>query len=825
MLKDLKFSMRSLVSQPGFAAVAIITLALGIGANTAIFSILDSVLLEDLPYEDPDRLYMLRSQTSTGAPGLMAPRFADPLYEGHPSVEAAAIAWALAGSVVDRSGTPFPFTPYRVTSRFFDVFNGEIALGRGFEPNEPATSIVLSNAAWRDYFGSDPGIIDGTIVVDGSERIVVGVARDRFVFPNGAGSWQPFSTEGGGIDDLINFEAYLRLRPGVPAERFEGELRTLSEALGPNTETGEHLTYVLNPLLDEVIGDLGSTILILSGATAVLLLIACLNVASILFARANARAHEIGLREALGAGRWRIVRQLLTESLLISTAGGVLGVALAFAGVRILLGLGPADLPRLGDVAIDPSVLVFSAAAVLVTTVLVGLAPAIRLSGTQVRTLISKGGRGGSAGRRENRIFGGLVIAEVGLAVVLVIGAGLLIQSYVNLSATDPGFEHDRILIVRMNPTSVPIDLQGRQLPDGTIEITGSGYQPIIDFYHQLADRLRGIAGVADVATAQVLPLYPNPVQASPEPFTIFGQPDTGNADRQVIIRSFSASFLPMVGARVLEGRGLEPNDRRGTPGVALVNETFVRQYLPDGNPVGQRLGLPSGDFEPGIGRGYGFAERIYDEVEIVGVVADIRYTRLSEAPPPIVYMSSDQFTTRARLLAIQTEIDDPASLIPTIRREVAAMAPEVPVEFGVYSEAVDASIARERLGMALLGTFGAIALVLAAVGIYGMMAYSANQRTREMALRVAVGASASEVRGLVMKRGLTLAAIGIGLGLAASLALGRFVSSQLYEVSPMEPRLLVLVPVLLVGVALIASFVPARRASKVDPGIMLRME
>src|SRR5262245_54880686 len=441
MWSDLKFSVRTLCSQPVFAVIAVITLALGIGATTAIFSILNAVLLRQLPYNDPGRLYMLRSMAANGTPtALMSPRFAEPLFEGHPSVEAASFGWGLAGSIIAADGTPYPLLPYRVTPRFFDVFNKEIALGRGFQPRESNASIVLSYSIWKNYFASNPNIIGSAIQVDNSPRTVVGVTREGFEFPRGAQIWQPLYT-GPALADIVNFETYVRLRPGVTAERFRSELAALSNQLGPDPQTKKPFTYVLKPLLDEVVGDMGGTVLILSGATAILLLIACLNVANLLLSRANARAHEIGLREAVGAGRLRIIRQLLTESLLLSTIGGLLGVGLAYGGVRLMLSIGPADLPRLGGTMIDRRVLLFSAGAVLLTSLLVGLAPALRLSRTQLRTLMNKGGRGGMLGRAEYRVFGALVIAEIGLAVVLVIGAGLLLRSYINLTSTDPGFD------------------------------------------------------------------------------------------------------------------------------------------------------------------------------------------------------------------------------------------------------------------------------------------------------------------------------------------------------------------------------------------------
>ena len=819
MWKDMQFSIRTLLKQPTFAAVAILTLALGIGANAAIFSIVNAVLLKDLPYKDASRLYMLRSVAPNGTPtGLMAPRFVDPLVDGDGSVEALSFGWTLPGSIIASDETPYPLNPYRMTPRFFDVFSDSIALGSGFKKNEAPSSIILSYSIWQNYFASDPNIIGKAIRVDNGPRTVVGVARKGFEFPKGAQAWQPLYV-GGPINDLVNFEAYLKLRPGVSPEQFKSQLSALSRQLGPVAETGKPLTYVLKPLKDEVVGDLGSTVLILSGATAILLLIACLNVANLLFARANGRSHEIGLREAVGAGRIRVIRQLLTESLVLSGIGGILGVGLAFAAVRLLLGIGPADLPRLSAVTIDGTVLLFSVAAVLVTTVVVGLAPAVRLSRTRLRTLISKGARAGTAGRQENRIFAALVIAEVALAVMLVVGAGLLVRSYINLTSTNPGFSSNGVLTVRMNATHLPVDMRYNRREDGSIEYSGTGYQRIVNFYNELIGRLRTINGVVDVASGQELPIYINQTQAAPEPFTIEGLPAQ---DLRIRIRPVSGNFFSTLGGRILAGRDFQPTDRRDTPGVAVINEAFARRYFPNQNPIGKRLGLPSHDFEP-IGRGYGFAERMQDSVEIVGVASDIRWAGLSEPPPPYLFMSADQFTTRFRVLAVKTKLADPASVIPEIRREITKMAPTIPVEFTVYSRTVGASIARERLGMALLAVFGIVALVLAAVGVYGVMMYSVTQRSGEIAIRTALGASSGQVLGLVLRRGIVLGLVGVLLGVAGSVALRRVVAGQLYGVSALDPGVLITVPVLLLAVALAASLVPALRASKIAPMIALR--
>jgi putative ABC transport system permease protein len=372
---------------------------------------------------------------------------------------------------------------------------------------------------------------------------------------------------------------------------------------------------------------------------------------------------------------------------------------------------------------------------------------------------------------------------------------------------------------MRLIAAPTHIDIQTVKEPDGSLRYVGSGYQPVIDFYHQLMDRIRSVPGVTEVTNTQVLPLLRNAVEATNEPFTIYGRSEK---EQQVRIRPLASNFFSTMGVPIIAGRDLQPTDRRGTPGAALVNEAFVRQYFSGENPLGKRLLFGLRDYHPG-GRGYFFGERLNNDAEIVGVVSDIRFLSMTDPAVPNVYMSSDQMTTRQRVLAVRTALDDPASLIPTIRREVAAMVPTLPVEFGVYADTIDASIARQRLGMALFLVFGAIALVLAAVGIYGVIAYSVAQRKREIAVRSALGASAGEVLGVVMRRSAMMASSGVFLGLLGTIALRRLVQSQLYEISALDPVVLITVPLVLLAIALFASFVPARRASRIDPVVMLR--
>ena len=824
MLRNLKHAIRILARQPGFAAVVILTLALGIGATVAIFSVVNAVLLLDLPYPHADRLVALRTLTPDGLPGgRIAPRDMPRLYDNQPSLDAAAICFYTEGRIIGTDGTAHNMGRYGVTDQFFKVFDLPMTLGRGFQPNEPPVSVVLSYSTWRDIFASDPNILGKVIQVENGSRPVVGVTPEGFDFPGRSGYWTLMQL-GPGYANLRGYQGYLRLKPGVSRERLQGELAALGRELGPDAATNQPVRFVVQPLLDYVVGDLRPTVLLLFGATAILLLIACINVANLLLSRGASRTREMALREALGSGRRQIFGHLLGESLLLSAVGGALGLLLAIGGIRVLLAIAPADLPRLSTVPVDAAVLLFALAGTLLTGLLIGLAPAWRLSRSDLRTLVNDGGRGASAGAGQHRIFGTLVIAEIGLAVLLVIGAGLLIRSYYNLVTTDPGFRTERTLSVFIN---VPFDAinvysQGPSDAKGRPTFTGS-YAPIADFFRELEGRIRGLSGVEAVSVSSSVPLN-NQQWDTQAAFSIAGKPapDPTVAQSQATLRSISPSFFSAAGIRVLSGRSLQPDDRRRAPGVAVVNETFARRYFPGENPLGHTLIFPVNLSRFGE-VGFQYSERVVDQAEIVGVVSDVKYVALAEPAQPSVYFSDEQFTLRRNNLVIRTATANPAALIPAIRQEIVSLHKSMPVEFSLYSQIFRASLARQRLGMSLLTAFGIVALVLAAVGIYGLMSYSVAQRTGEIAVRAALGASAGQVLSLILRRGAQLGLAGIVIGVVAAIALRRIVASQLYEVSTLDLSVFALVPLTLFAVALLASYVPARRASKIDPAIMLR--
>ena len=820
MWNDLRFAFRTFRRQPVFTAVVLFTLALGIGANTALFGVVNAVLLRDLPYQDAERLYLLRSVTSDGSPtGSVRPPEVRPLMENdnHPVVEVAALAWNQEAQIIGADGRGHLTIRYGVTDQFFDVFKPRMVVGRGFTKDQRPGAVVLAYSTWRDLFGSDPEVVGRTVRLDPGPSQVVGVAPEGFDFPGNAGYWYLMRL-GPVFDRIRGYDAYLRIRAGRTPDQIQAYLARLPDEVGPDPATNQRVALVAQPLLEHVVGDLGPTITILFGATAVLLCIACINVANLLLARVTVRARELALREAVGARRWRLVRQLLVESSLLAAMGSVLGLALAAAGIRVLPRIVPEDLPRLDEVTLDAWVLLYTVGTAVLVGLLVGLAPVWRLARNPIRTLMNEAGHGGTSGGGRNRLFAGLVVAEVALSVVLVIGAGLLIRSYANLTATDPGFNPDRMLTFSMNvPGRTRLDMvntaSGKPVPRVT-------YEPMANFWRELAERVRGLAGVESVATTTSLPLR----KIQYDPSATFHFLDRGPLSAEnsftAVVRTVSPGFFQTMQVPIRSGRDFGPSDRRGAPGVAIVNETFARQFFPGENPLGRRIRLREG-YTP---TDQNF-ERMVDEMEIIGVVQDVKYTALAEPAAPSVYMSSEQWIFRRLSVTVKTAVEDPETLIPVVRRELETMDPTLAADFALYSPIVRASSARERLGMTLLVSFGIVALILAAVGIHGLLSYSVTQRTDEIAVRAAFGASDGQLVRLVLQRAVGLALAGVILGGIGAVMTRKIVETQLYGVSALDPLVFVAVPFLLLGVALVATWIPMNRIRKVDPGALLRTE
>ena len=826
MLSDFRFAWRTFARRPLFASLIVITVALGIGASTAVFTVVNAVLVRDLPYAEADRIYVMRAIGPDGLPGNVSRREFAPIYEreDHPTVEAAAIVWSQETQIVGDDQTPHPTVRYGVTDQFFDVFGTRMALGRGFGPDDRPGRIVISYPIWRDLFGSDPNIIGKPVMAEGMGLEVVGVTPAEFEFPQNPGFYYLMRLNAG-FDNVRAYRGFMRLRPNRMQEQIQTDVTRLAGELGPDPVTGQQPVLVAEPFLEYVVGNLKGTVLILFGATGILLLVSCINITHLLLSRAMARAREVALREAVGANRYRVVRQLVAETLLLVGIGGALGLGLAALSVGTLLSILPAGQPRLDGLPIDRTVLLYAVTATLVTTVLVGLVPAWRLARNDLRSLINESGRGTPGKPGRQRFFGALVVTEVALAVVLVIGAGLLVRSYVNLTLTDPGFNPDRALTVTMN-VSPRLDMSGIRFDEQRRPIfSSSPYTPLAVFLRELEERVARINGVESVGLMTSLPLARNPF-ATIMAFTVSGQPgaDSDEGVATAPVRSVSPGFFGTMQMRLLRGRGLERSDREGTPGVTVVNESFARRYLAGLEPLGQRITLRGNRYVP-ADTGFQFGHLVVEDLEVVGVVSDAKYTSLALPPEPAVYVSSDQFIDRRRALVVRTSLDRPESLVPAIRAELAAIDPQLGAQFAAYPSLIQASLARERMAMTLLSIFAGITLLLANVGVYGLMTYSVEMRTGEMALRSALGASARQVMNLVMGRGMLLAATGAVLGVAGAVVLRRVLASQLYGVSPLDLPALLLSPIVLLCVAALACFVPARRATHVDPADLLRVE
>ena len=824
MWSDLKFTFRAVRRQPAFALMVLLTLSLGIGGSVAIFTVVNAVLLRDLPYPDARQIYLMRTMTPDGAPtGNITPRDVAPFVqnEQHPLVQATAIAWSQQVNIVAADGKPYSTTRYGVTDQFFEVFGPRMALGRAFERGQDPGPLVLTYATWRDLFGSDPDIIGKSVNAEGFPRPVVGVTREDFEFPEKPGFFYLMRL-GPNYENARAYRAFVRLRDGRTHAQFQGELAARAKELQTDPITKLPLLYVAQPFLEHVVGDLGQTVTMLFGATAILLLIACINVVNLLLSRVTIRAREMAVREALGANRWRVVRQLLTESVVLALVGGTIGLAVGAAGIRVLLRIAPADLPRLESVPIDARVLVFAIVVTVLTGLLVGLVPAVRLARHSLRSLMNEEGRGVASSRAERRLFGGLVVAEIALAVVLMIGAGLLMRSYANLTAVNPGFNPDRMLTFfmyvpgRIDATMVT-NAQGRR------EMRAS-YLPMATFFRELEERIRGVSGVAAVATTSSLPLSRTQYDGN-VPFHIQGRTG-GNADETALLaktRAVSPEFFNTMRIRLLAGRVLLPDDRPDSAGVVVVNETFARRFFPGQSPLGQRIRYTENRWRPGD-VGFQLSHRLVDEMEIVGLVEDVKYLALAEPAEPSIYISSEQWIQRRRGIVVRAAVDNPASLVATIRREIESMDRQLTAEVASYPDTVRASLARERLGMTLLVIFGVVAAALAAVGIYGVMSYSVTQRGDEIAVRAAMGASAPQLMLMFLRQGAVLAAAGVVLGLVTSVAMRQIVGSQLYGIAALDAAVFVVAPLALLGVAALASFVPARRATKLDPADLLRI-
>ena len=798
IIKDIRYGFRSFLKRPGFTAVALIAIALGIGANTAIFSLVNAVILQPLPYPEPDRLVWVYGNIRNGGnrASVSPPDFLDYRSQNKTFEQFAASGSIIRPVNLTGSGEPERLTASVITGNYFDTFGVRPALGRGFsldneKPGQDQVT-VLSHAFWQTRFGGDPNILNKTIILDGKAYEVVGVMPAEAVLPQPAQLWLPLNFDSD--PDLKMRQAHFlrpigRLKEGVTLAQAQADTDLIAAQLEqqyPNSNTGWSLRLV--SLREILVGGSRTMIFILFGAVGLVLLIACANVANLLLVRAAARQKEIAVRTALGASRLRIIRQMITESLLLAIVGGALGAALATAGVKLLVSFSEDNIPRTANVKIDATVLAFTLLISLATGLLFGLAPALRTMKENLVDGLKDGIRGGSGATLKNRTRSLLVVFESAITVMLLIGAGLLIRSLVALQNVDPGFDPNNVLTMR-------IDLP-RQKYDSPEKTS--------NFFQQLETRVEGLPGVEAVGLVTELPLSGQP---NDMPFTVEGRPPVAaneafGADfRRVNQDYFGAMRIPL-----RRGRNFTHQEVRQSDKVIIVSQQLVDVAFPDEEPLGKRL--ITGMNEP---------------FEIIGVVGDIRHRSLQGQPYAAMYMPSQQ--PARRNLVIRTQ-GDPLSIVGAVRNEVKALDPDQPIAaIRPMTEWVAMSVAGERYRTTLLGLFALLAMILAATGIYGVMSYTVAQRTQEIGVRMALGARPFDVLKLVVRQGMILALIGVVVGLAGALALNRVMSSLLFGVTERDPVTFGVVAALLLVVALIACLVPARRATKVDPLVALRYE
>jgi putative ABC transport system permease protein len=801
LTQDLKFAARMLVKSPGFTLIAILTLALGIGANTAIFSVVNAVLLRPLPFKNASQLVVLReTYKNVGNVSVSYPDFLDWRRQAHSFAAMAAIQYR--GFNLSGVAQPENIGGYAVSPNFLALLGVHPVVGRDFLPSEEnqgtAPVILLSYQLWQSHLGGDPAVLGRSISLDGRSFSIVGILPPTFRYLERSDVLVPFGvfaselTERGDRGDM---DVVGRLSPGVRLSQAAVEMKTITARLAeqyPQSNFG--FGAYLASFREEFSGDTRLAVLVLFGAVVFVLLIACVNVANLFLVRGAARAREIALRLAFGASRGRVIRQMLTESLLLAFCGGVLGILLGAWGISALKYLLPADSLQTMGVRLDISVFLFAGAIIVLVAFLFGLIPALQATHPDLHETLKEGGRSATSSRGQHRLRGALAVAETALALVLLVGAGLMLKSLYHLIQVSPGFEPAHVLTMEM-------DLRSDQY---------SKDPAILNFWQQILDRVRQIPGVEAAAVGTVVPLTGNHSRSD---VTIEGLPTPGPGEfPHPDYHAVSSAYTSTMGIPLLRGRTFADSDNETAPLVGLVNATMARRFWTNGDPIGKR-----------ILRGHPGENEKW--VTIVGVVADTKLYGLDNPARLEVYYPFRQQPNSDMSLVVRSTVD-PASLTSSIRAAVAAIDKDQPIfDIHTMQQLVDDSISTRRLTLVLLGIFSALALILAAIGIYGVMAYSVALRTQEIGIRMALGAQRQDVLRLVLGQGARIAFFGVAIGLAVAGVLARLLSSLLFSVSASDPFTFASVAVLLIAVALLACYIPARRALHVDPIIALRYE
>jgi putative ABC transport system permease protein len=811
--QDVRYAVRMLRRSPGFTATAIAALTLGIGANTAIFTVVNTVLLQPLAYPEPDRLVQLELSSPQGNGNITSiPKFN--LWREQTQVFQDVAAYDLGGPGVNLAGgdRPEQLKGVHVSEAFFRLFGARVVAGRTFSLGEDgpggAPVAVITGGLWRRRFGADPNFIGKSVDLGGEPFTVIGILDPSFSSDPPADIYLALKANPNSNDQAHYLRAAARLRPGVTLGQAQAAMKLAAEQY-KRKYPGEQGSFTAEPLRDTVVGDVRKALLVLLGAVSFVLLIACANVANLLLARATIRKREIAIRASIGAGRGRLIRQLLTESVLLSLGGGVLGLGLGYLGVRGLLTINPGNIPRIGEqgsgVMLDWRVLAFTLGVSAFTGILFGLIPAFNASKTDLNVTLKESGSRSGSGLRQNKARSILVVTEMALALVLLVGAALLIRTFGVLRSVDPGFDPHQVLTMQMSLT-------------GTRFAKADAVNLLV---REAQRRVESLPGVTALASTCCLPLeggFGLPLVIEGRPLTN-GLAHGGASWRTVSPRYFDVFKIPLV-----RGRMFTVRDDGGAARVVLINEGLAKQFWPNSDAVGQRITI-------GKGVGPEFEE---PPREIVGIVGDVRDQGLDNNPDPIMYVPVAQVTDGVTALnngiipitwTVRTSVE-PYSIGKEIQEALRVASGGLPVAHVRSMEQVRGeSTSRTDFNMLLLVIFAGVALLLAAIGIYGLMAYSVQQRAQEIGIRMALGATSQEVRAMVVKQGMLLALVGVVIGVGAAIGLTRLMTSLLYGVTPRDPIALFSVAVLLTGVALAATYVPARRASKVDPVISLRYE
>jgi predicted permease len=811
VLQDLRVTLRSLRRSPGFALTAIATLALGIGATTAIFTTLSAVLLKPLPYPNPQELYSLRTALTDGrvTTGLLSGGEISRLNDPKLSIERAAGFQSGDVTLLAADGTPSHATFYAVSEGFFEVFGLPMTVG-GFKHNDftpfqppppnappqpgPIPAVVISTRLWKQLYNNDPAVIGKPIHFAEFNSTVSGVAPRDLEIAHDADIFVAQRVPATDVNH--GQEAFVRLRHGATIERAKSEMATIMNGLANDFPASDkNRVYVTKPLVDSIVGDLGPILIIVMSATGLLLLLACVNVANLLLARGAARAREMAVRAALGAGWSRLVRQLLTESMVLALAGTIVGVGVGALGLRALLAIGASKLPRLDTVAFDARVLVFSLVVLVVTGAIVGFAPAIRLLRSDMKTLMNDSSRSASAGRGTARWLMAMTVAEVALAIMLVTGAGWLVRGFSNLRNADAGFVADKRLLFDVSFLG-----QRYQTPDAV-------RQAQLD----LVTAVRNVRGVTGIGLVSAYPMRGRLessllAQFHGEPYDAANPPGT----RQ---RFVGPGLFAAMGTPIIKGRDFSTADLPTTVPVAIVNRVFVERYLKGRDPIGVQFsaGYPAPDPR--------------NEVTIVGVIGDVRQKSLAESAEPAYYQPLTQVPLRRATAVVSMSQSDPVAVEGAIRAEMRKLNPTMAIDFELASDLVGGTLRRQELGMMLMLVFGGIAIVLAAVGIYGVVSYAGSLRREEMATRLALGASPRSVFLLVMRQGVMLAVVGAAIGLGLAYFSGQVISNRVYAIKASDPVILTIATLLITAITFLATTIPAARAARLNPANALQSQ